>query len=159
MAFTRFHDDPIRIAKRLEESTFAGRYQLDMPGPGVDMPFYEDPNQRLQKWGANLRTNTINLESDLRGMTRPLSRRDHREQNDYRKHAVQTMPMAAYGTAEPYVEESRASHPAWMYRDLEQPRWETPLLNPQANLEKPFTHNIHTRILEKDKASAILPKI
>ena len=51
MAFTRFYDDPLRISKRLEESTFAGRYQLDMPGPGVDMPFEEDPHARLQKWG------------------------------------------------------------------------------------------------------------
>lgn len=39
MAFTRFHDDPARIAKRLEESTFAGNYQLNKPGPGVDLPF------------------------------------------------------------------------------------------------------------------------
>ena len=45
MAFTRFHDDPARISKRLEESTFTGRYQLDRPGPGVDMPFYEEPTQ------------------------------------------------------------------------------------------------------------------
>ena len=159
MAFTRFYDDPLRISKRLEESTFAGRYQLDMPGPGVDMPFEEDPHARLQKWGANLRTNTINLESDLRGMTRPLSRRDCTRTNDYKTHAVQTAPMAMYSTANPYVEESRASHPAWMYRDLEQPRWEQPLLNPQANLEKPFAHNVHTRILEKDKAHVVLPKL
>ena len=137
MAFTRFYDDPLRISKRLEESTFAGRYQLDMPGPGVDMPFEEDPNTRLQKWGANLRTNTINLESDLRGMTRPLSRRDCTRTNNYETHAVQTAPMAMYSTANPYVEESRASHPAWMYRDL-QPRWEQPLLNPQANLKSPL---------------------
>jgi hypothetical protein len=37
-----------------------------------------------------------------------------------------------------------------MYRDLEHPRWETPIINPQANLEKPFHDNIQTRILEKD---------
>jgi len=157
MAFTRFHDDPMRIAKQLDESTFAGRYQLDMPGPGVDMPFHEDPNQRLQSWGANLRTNTIGLESDLRGLTRKLTKHDHPQQNEYRRHAAQTAPMAIYGTAQPYMEESRASHPAWTYRDLEQRRWETPFLNPQANLDKPFTHNVHTRILEKDKANVIQP--
>ena len=47
-------------------------------------------------------------------------------------------------------------HPAWMYRDLEQPRWEQPFLNPQANLEKGFHDNIQTRILEKD---FFVPKI
>ena len=151
MAFTRFHDDPARISKRLEESTFTGRYQLDRPGPGVDMPFYEDPNQRLQMWGANLRTNTIALESDLRGLTRPLVRNDHLELNNYSKHAVHTEKMASYSNAQPYVEESRASHPAWMYRVCDRQRWEQPLLDPQANLETPFTKNIHSRIIEKDR--------
>lgn len=152
MAFTRFHDDPLRIAKRLEELTFAAQYQLDVPGPGLNMPYESDPNHRLQKWGANLKTNTINLESDLRGMTRQLNR-DNIENNNYKLHAVQTSDMASYPVANPYVEESRASHPAWMIRGAEQTRWETPLLDPQAHLEKPFSNNIQTRILEKDKVS------
>jgi hypothetical protein len=153
MAFTRFNDDPLRIAKRLEELTFTAQYQLDMPGPGINMPYESDPNHRLQKWGANLKTNTINLESDLRGMTRQLNR-DNIENNDYKRHAVQTSdPMVSYPVANPYVEESRASHPAWMLRDMEQAatRWETPIVDPQAHLEKPFSFNIQTRILEKDK--------
>ena len=72
MSFTRFHDDPVRIQKRLEESTFLGRYQLNKPGPGTKMPFFEDPNVRLQSWGANLHNNTIEFESELRGLKRPL---------------------------------------------------------------------------------------
>lgn len=32
MAFTRFHDDPARIRKTLEESTFAQKYYLNTPG-------------------------------------------------------------------------------------------------------------------------------
>lgn len=148
MSFTRFHDDPARISKQLDISTFQGRYQLNKPGPGDNMPFYEDPNQRLQQWGANLHNNSVNLESDLRGLTRPLTR-DDLEHNDYKKHSVETSPMMNYGVSEPYVEESRASHPAWMYRDLEQTKWETPWLNPQANLEKPFLNNISTRITRR----------
>jgi hypothetical protein len=151
MAFTRFHDDPLRIAKRLEELTFTAQYQLDVPGPGMNLPFECDPNHRLQKWGANLQTNTINLESDLRGMTRQLNR-DSIENNNYKLHAVQSADTrSSYPVANPYVEESRASHPAWTFRDKEQSRWETPILNPQTHLEKPFNHNIQTRILEKDK--------
>lgn len=152
MAFTRFHDDPIRIQKRLEESTFQGRYQLDRPGPGVNLPFHEDPNLRLQSWGANLHLNTVALESDLRGMTRKLNK-DNSQQNDYKKYSVKTTNMAIYPTVNPFVQESRASDPAWMYRDLEQSKWESPLLDPQQNTEIPFLHNVHTRILEKDNYS------
>ena len=60
MSFTRFHDDPCRINKQLQESTDPGRYMLNVPGNG-DKPYYiEDPYIRIQGWGANLRTNTIN---------------------------------------------------------------------------------------------------
>ena len=71
MAFTRFHDDSARIKKQVEESSFVGRYMLNTPGPGDNLPFFEDPQLRLQKWGANLKTNTVNMESDLLGLTRP----------------------------------------------------------------------------------------
>ena len=66
MSFTRFHDDDARIKKQLQESTFAGRYQLNAPGPGENLPFIEDPHMRLEKWGANNRTNGVDLESDLK---------------------------------------------------------------------------------------------
>jgi hypothetical protein len=175
MSFTRFHDDPARIRKQLHESSFSGRYFLNTPGQGVDLPFQEDPQIRLQGWGANMRTNAIHLESDLRGLTRPLNR-DLADSNLYTKHSVSSvvdspMPGLGYRNAAPFVEESRASHPAWMYRDLEQPRWENPLLHhssfikpssinelkgnplsegcPILNLHR-FQDSIQTRILEKD---------
>lgn len=148
MAFTRFHDDPYRIKKQLEESSGPSRYILNKPGQGVNLPFMEDPQMRLQGWGANLRTNTVNLESDLFGMTRPLNR-DLVTVNDYKSNSVNTS-VVSYPVAEPFVQESRASHPAWMYKDLEQPRWEAPYLNPLNGLEKGFNENIQTRILEKD---------
>jgi len=66
MSFTRFHDDPARIQKQLAESTFSGRYMLNTPGPGVDLPYMEESQMRLQKWGANITTDIINLESDFR---------------------------------------------------------------------------------------------
>ena len=148
MSFTRFHDDPSRISKQVAESSFAGRYALDTPGPGDNLPFMQDPNIRLQYWGANLMTNTINLESDLRGMTRKLNR-DEIETNHYKMNAVGGSNVS-YSSSSPFVDESRATHPAWMFRDLEQTRWEEPWLNPQANLEPEFHYNIQTRILEKD---------
>ena len=150
MAFTRFHDDPYRIRKQVQESSFAGRYNLDVPGPGINLAFFEDPQFRLQRWGANLQTNTVTLESDLRGLTRKLGR-DY-DSGEYTKHTVPSDTLL-YPTQQPIVEESRATHPAWTFRDLEHPRWEEPWMNPQANVEKMFHCDIQTRILEKDKRS------
>ena len=154
MSFTRFSDDPIRISKQLQESTGVGRYMLNVPGPGVNLPFLEDTHLRLQGWGANLQTNTVNLESQLIGLGRPLG--CDAIENVYTKYDVQSS-RPSYPMANPYVEETRASHPAWVYRDLEQPRWEEPWINPQANLEKLFHDNIQTRILEKDYYKPRLP--
>jgi hypothetical protein len=145
MSFTRFNYDESRTKKLLEESTFSGRYALDTPGPGVNLAFAEDPQIRLQKWGANMMTNTVGVENDLRGMTRRLDR-DNIE-STYQRAPSNTV---VYPSTNPFVEESRATHPAWMYKDLEHTRWEKPFLNPQANLEKNFQDNIQTRILEKD---------
>ena len=147
MSFTRFHDDPYRIRKQAQESSFAGRYNLDVPGPGAKLAFFEDPQFRLQRWGANLQTNSVALESDLLGLTRKLGR-DY-DSNEYTKHTVSSETMM-YPTQQPIVEESRATHPAWTFRDLEHPRWEEPWMNPQANLEKKFQCDIQTRIIAKD---------
>ena len=74
MAFTRFNYDPCRTAKLLQESTGPGRYMLNVPGPGCKPCFFEDPEIRLQKWGANLRYvpggTPIDIDSDLIGITR-----------------------------------------------------------------------------------------
>ncbi len=155
MAFTRFHDDPERIKKQLEQSTYNERYFLNMPGPGDNLPFMEDPYIRLEKWGANLHQNQIDINSDLRGMTRKLNR-DYLDINSHKLNAVGSI-QNIYSSAEPFVEETRASHPAWLLRGIEIPRWETPILNPQANLEKPFQHNVHSRIEQKDNFEASNP--
>jgi hypothetical protein len=157
MSFTRFYDDPVRIQKQLQISSYSSRYHLNRPGQGTDLPFMEDPQIRMQGWGANLRQDTTNLESDLLGLTRKYNR-DLVDINDYKQHAAQTSEPS-YRTEQPFVEESRATHPAWMYKDLEQPRWESPFLNPLNGLEKKFPDNIQTRILEKDRHVTTVPFI
>jgi hypothetical protein len=82
--------------------------------------------------------------------------RDNPELNIYQKYAAETSKMI-HTKVQPFIEESRATHPAWTYKDLEQTRWETPLLNPQVNFEKGFYDNIQTRILEKDYYVPIVP--
>ena len=148
MSFTRFHDDPCRIVKQLQESTGTGKYMLNVPGNGAKPCFMEDPFCRLQKWGANLRTNPINLESDLRGLTRNLNN-DCMAKNDYNQHSVASKRVT-YSSCLPTTEQPRATDPAWTARDLEQVDWYTLPLNPQENTCMPFQNNLSTRILEKD---------
>ena len=148
MAFTRFHDDPARIYKGLEQSTFAGRYMLDTPGPGIRLPFIEDPQLRIQRWGANMWSDSTNLESELRGLGRPLSH----DVQTYQQTGIHRGYQISFPTeSATMTDESRASCPAWTFRDLEHSRWETPLINPQANVFKPFDDLVNTRILAKDQ--------
>jgi hypothetical protein len=157
MSFTRFHDDPARIKKGLEQSTYAGIYRLTTPGQGMDLPFASEPQMRLTEWGANFCTNSVNVESDLRGLSRKLNK-DLLVENNY-KNFEQVPNVPTYRSENPFIEESRASHPAWMYKDLEQTRWETPLINPQDRVFIPFQHDIQTRILEKNNHVPILPTL
>jgi hypothetical protein len=157
MAFTRFHDDPHRIQKKIDEIASIENYYLNKPGNGVNMPFQMDPQIRLQGWGANLHTNAIELESDFRGLSRPLNR-DIIKQNEYSLHMSDSNPYI-YQQELPFIDETRSTHPAWMYRDLEQSRWEHPWLNPQNNFELPMNTNVQTRILEKDSYVPEYPNV
>ena len=148
MSFTRFHDDPCRINKQLQESTGVGRYMLNVPGNGSKPLYMDDPFIRMQKWGGNLMTNTVNLESDLFGLSRNTNR-DDIGSNEYRLNAVKAK-QNEYKSVAPYTDQSRATHPAWEYRDLEQTKWSILPLDPQENTCLRFQNNLSTRILEKD---------
>jgi len=148
MAFTRFHDDKCRVEKQLQEMTDPGRYLLNVPGNGTKPCFMEDPFIRMQGWGANLRTNCVNLDSSLRGLGRPLTR-DCVEENNYKLHTPQSQEIS-YPSCQPITDQSRATNPAWMVKDKEQVNWYILPLNPQENVCIPFHNNVSTRILEKD---------
>lgn len=148
MSFTRFNFDPSRTQKILEESTFAGRYILNTPGPGDNLPFMEDSQIRLQKWGANAHNEGANIESDLRGLTRSYNR-DHVDFNNYQDYRFVSQPLS-YTKQKPFVEESRASHPAWECLDKEMYNWEYPHFNPQQHLNNIFVQNGSSRLEAKD---------
>ena len=148
MSFTRFNYDTERTKKVLQESTFAGRYFLNTPGPGSDLPFMEDCQLRLQKWGANAYSEGANIESDLRGLTRTYTR-DHVDLNNYTDHHYVSQPLS-YTKQKPFIEESRASHPAWECLDKEVFHFEYPHYNPQEYLLKTIPQNSQTRIEAKD---------
>ena len=149
MAFTRFKYDDCRTKKSLQQQTDPGRWILDVPGNGSRPCYIEDPQIIIQKWGANLRTNTINLESDLLGVNRNLSR-DCLGKDNYLNYNVPNEAISYPLCNQGFTDQSRATHPAWWYRDLEQVDWYYPPLNPQENTCLPFQNNLSTRILEKD---------
>ena len=149
MAFTRFHDDPCRIKKQLQQSTDPGRWIINVPGNGSSPCYIEDPFIRIQKWGANLRTNTINLESELLGVNRNLSR-DCLGKDNYKDFNVSSEQIQYPSCNNLTTGQSRVTNPAWTYRDKEQVDWYYPPLNPQENTCIPFLNNLNTRILEKD---------
>jgi hypothetical protein len=149
MAFTRFKYDNCRTKKELQQATDPGRWILNVPGNGANPCYIEDPQIIVQKWGANLRTNTINLESDLMGVNRPLNK-DCLGKDNYKSFNVPNEAIKYPTCNNLFTDQSRATHPAWWYRDLEQTDWYYPPLNPQENVCLPFQNNLSTRILEKD---------
>ena len=145
MAFTRFKDDPARVNKYLEETTSIGKYHLNTPGNGLDNPYIDDSHIILQKWGANLHSNSLLVENELRNLNRPLSR----DLNTYKR--IDSTPYQ-FPVKNFNIDESRASIPAWTFRDKDVNRFDYPLNETQNNksMTIPFQKNLQTRILEKD---------
>ena len=140
MAFTRFHDDPARIEKKLLESTDVGIYHLNVPGNALE--YIDDVNIRLQKWGANLQTNPFLVNEALRDNVKYSRYRDPYKSVDTQSKNYLT---STFG-----VDETRASLPAWTFREKPQARYAYLPLNPQSNLFMKFENNCPTRMLEKD---------
>jgi len=159
MACTRWNYGPCRTKKLLQQATDPGRYWLNTPGNGCAPCFMEDPEIRLQKWGANLRKvpggHPIDINSDLLGLTRPLTK-DCIDKEFPDKGVVMSRKVK-YSSCKPFVSQSRVTHPAWMYRDLEQVDWWPLILNPQENVCMRFHNNLNTRLLEKDYYVAKVP--
>ena len=150
MSFTRFHDDPNRIQKTNLETSALNDYRFNVPGnTNHQTCFFQDPHIRTQTNGTPLYKQMIHVESQLRGMDRVLCR-DHTTKNNYEKYAtlqVKTVPRHIKKTI---TKESRASHPAWLYRSQTQYRPQHLFHNPQKNVEVPFDAYLDTNILEKD---------
>ena len=149
MAFTGFHDDPSRVAKQLQQSTDQGRWILNVPGNGDKPEYIADPQIRIQTWGGNLMTNYIDLESELRGVSKRTSK-DCLGKDEYTKFNVSSNKIQYPTNTKLYTEESRTIMPAWTSRELEQPHWGILPLNPQENVCFSFENNVSTRIIEKD---------
>ncbi|MFY7731586.1 MAG: hypothetical protein ACOVRN_18850 [Flavobacterium sp.] len=157
MSLTRFNDDDARIKKKLQEMTGVSQYQLNAPGPGIDTPFFEDTHIRLQKWGANLRNNTTNLESDLIG----INRKNTKNTVEYTASMPSTSEIG-YKRQAAFIDETRASNPAWTLRDLEHTRWTqlgrmpvpamaSGVAGLPTPVDIPFLMNESTRLIQKQR--------
>lgn len=152
MSFTRFHDDPCRIQKKLLEVKLQENYMINVPGNGNKPCYMADPHIRLQKWGANLHTNTINLENSLMGLDNKLSKDCINKQSTLPNNRLMNYPTCNLETQQP-----RATHPAWTARDLEQNNFQHLHLDPQENTCLPFQNNLNTRLIERDNYKAKAP--
>jgi hypothetical protein len=150
MAFTRFHDDPARITIQLQQQTDQERWYLDVPGTGDKPCFALDPQIIPQKWGGNLWTHSIDIQSSLLGIDRQLNK-DCLEQEKYKRQSIYASPID-YPICNNFLttEQSRVIMPAWTAKDLPQNHAYILPHNPQANTEIPFPNFKSTRIMEKD---------
>lgn len=146
MSFTRFNYDNTRTVKRNQEMTGPCRYILNTPGPGADVGFSVDPHVRLQKWGTNLRKSPVDIASELDGRNRVLEKYGL----PYKTKEVATTNVMYNDNNNHITDETRATHPVWMYRDLPHVRWEYPVHNPQYQTCTPFSNNISSRIQQKN---------
>ena len=152
MASTRFNGDAARIIKSNQQSTGPGRWVLDVPGNGETPVFALDPQIIPQKWGGNLWTNSIDVQSSLLGIDKGLNR-DCIKNQDYKRLNVHSYPLKQnYPICDQFLttEQSRAIMPAWTVKDLEQNNFNFLFNDPQKHTNIPFKNSVSTRILEKD---------
>jgi hypothetical protein len=157
MSWTRFRNDPARLTKEMEISTYSGRYFLNTPGQGDHMPYLEDCHIRLQQYGANIdQTHFLDINNELRGITQKLTR-DQIKHTKLLSTCMSRSMSNPYPTISPFTKESRSSDPAWVLRDkdMEYLRWEQPWLSPQTYLELPFEHSISTQQQAKQFKNSI----
>lgn len=149
MAFTRFHDDPCRIMKQNQQMTDPGRWMLDVPGNGDKPCFMLDPHIIPQKWGGNLWTNSVDIQSSLLGINQYMNR-DCLNRDVYKKMDINTSAISYPVCDILTTEQSRTIMPAWTARDLQQNHSYILPDNPQKHTEIPVSTYVNTRLPEKD---------
>tara|TARA_B110000285_G_C15050234_1_gene576548 strand:+ start:804 stop:1298 length:495 start_codon:yes stop_codon:yes gene_type:complete len=155
MASTRFSNDEARIRNALQQSTDPGRWMLNVPGNGSTPDYIADPCIRIQKWGANLRHNAIDIESELRGVNRRHGSHCIEEEKNYHQYIRTSKVIDCPVNDTFYTEQSRAIAPAWTIREHANTQLQSTYLfsDPlrKSNIHMPFRTNVDTRNLEKDR--------
>lgn len=160
MSFTRFNYDEARTIQRLKQSTGSGRYHLNVPGPGNNSCYMEDPQIRIGGFAANnmnvVGGHPIDIDSDLSGRGRIYKK--HCSENKYPlKKNITTTKISFNNCKSLGTDQTRTTHPARNFRALEQSLIQPLYLNPQENVCFNFQNNLNTRLLERDSYVPKLP--
>ena len=155
MASTRLNNDVISMELRNKTNLNQSEYMLDVPGNGQTPDYIEDPHIRLQKFGGNISSRIVDVNSNLLGINRKIGRDCTQARFDNCEYSKINFP----NKCEVVTDESRATMPAWELRDLETHRTGLLLQNPQNHVEMQFSNNISSRILEKNNYIPEFPYI
>ena len=148
MAFSR--DDHADIRCRLNAYNNSLGYMLNVPGNGVYPDYIVDPQIRMQKFGANLSANVVDINSKLLGINKQLNR-DHFVPNTRDPNFNPIYKRFTYPSIDQAItDQPRTTNPAWQLRGLDRTNWDFPLYDPQAHTQINFAHNINSRQDEKD---------
>ena len=154
MAFTRFFYDNDQAKTRLEDDYNNLNYLVNVPGNGEKPYFIDDPQIRMQKFGANLSHNLVDINSSLLGLNKILSRDESKPNNGRNGNSepfndnFSRINFPAFDKA--VTDQPRAMMPPWALRDKEHNDWQYLHYNPQVKSEMKFDSNVSSRILEKD---------
>ena len=148
MSLTRCWYDTDRINTCLDRDIYSQTYMLNVPGNGTRPSLIDDPHVRLQKFGANISSNIVDINSNLKGIDRQLDRDCVDNSNKLSDHLYFRDTFPTISSA--ITDQPRTMIPAWQLRDLEQNNWNYLHSNPQNNTEILFANNLSSRILVKD---------
>ena len=93
--------------------------------------------------------NAIDLESDLRGMTRTVNR-DEIPKNTHLTHRVDRIESNMSRLNSSATDQSRVTNPAWWHKDEQQYRPDILFYNPQDRIIPDFKSNSSSRIEQKN---------
>ena len=140
MSFTRKFDDDSSVRRKLECMTAPSCYAIMAPGNGSKPYYVEDPHIRMQAWAGNLRTNSSNVASSLRGLGVPLTH----DCTDKTKTMV-TGSAIDFPSVSGWVDETRSTHPVWWYRTVTRSTNQYLHINPQFNAHEKLWTSESTR--------------
>ena len=148
MASTR--DDICEMKLKRDKYNMSLGYMLNVPGNGTNPDYFDDPHIRLQKFGANLSSNVVDINSMLAGVNKQLNRdqyvKNTRDPRFYPHYSEYNFPVIKKAI----TDQPRATNPAWELRGIEQNNLAYLPTNPQFHTEILFENNINSRMLEKD---------
>ncbi len=156
MSFTNIFYDKDRVSKNLNQNLENLQYMTQVPGNGTKPYFIDDPQIRLQKFGANISNNIVDLNSTLLGLNKIQSNCNEMKDinterggnnNLTKEFDIKNFPVYSYAI----TDESRLMMPAWTLRDMENQNWINMTHQKLNNIEMKFSNNVSSRILEKDK--------